>query len=182
MLRQLCKDRVWQQPTLMSTTRTVWSRGKPSNQPNPTTPPPHGKLSATHPQIQRSLLDDSRRHFCPPRLAPHHHVTFGPAVADPMHNTSASFHILDGECDQTQITASHYSTGLQIFDASTYRRPRISTRPRSPEHFIIIFGIIVHLCLMYVCVMSNAHYPNLLRSLSTEDFLVWKLVLATVFL
>jgi hypothetical protein len=35
---------------------------------------------------------------------------------------------------------------------------------------------------MIVCVMSNAHYPNLLRSLSKEDFIVWKLVLAAAFL
>ena len=46
----------------------------------------------------------------------------------------------------------------------------------------IIFGLIVQLGLMIVCVMSNAHYPNLLHSLSKEDFIVWKLVLAAAFL
>jgi hypothetical protein len=98
-LRQLRQDRAWQQTTITSTTRAVWSRGKPSNQPTPTTPPPNGKLLETHPQIPRPLLADHRRHFYPPRMAPLNHITFGPAAADPVHNTSASFHILDGERD-----------------------------------------------------------------------------------
>jgi hypothetical protein len=35
---------------------------------------------------------------------------------------------------------------------------------------------------MIVCVMSNAHYPNLLHSLNKEDFIVWKFVLTAAFL
>jgi hypothetical protein len=159
----------------------VWSRGKPSDQPIPTTPPPNGELSEAHPQIPRPLLADHRRHFYPPRMAPHNHITFGPAAADPMHDTSASFHILDGECDQPQIIASRSTTDRQL-NETRFRRPGTSTIHRSPEHFIIIFGLIVHLGLMIVCVMSNAHYPNLLHSLSKEDFIVWKLVLAAAFL
>jgi hypothetical protein len=180
-LRQLHQDRTGPQTTITSTTRAVWSRGKPSNQPTPTRTPPQGKLSETHPQIPRSLLDNNGRHFCPPRLAHHNPITFGPADADPVHNTSAPLHILDGECDTPQIIASHSSTHPRLH-AARFRRPGISTIHRSPEHFIIIFGLIVHLGLMIVCVMSNAHYPNLLRSLSKEDFIVWKLVLAAAFL
>jgi hypothetical protein len=180
-LRQLRQDPAWQQTTITSTTRAVWSRGKPSNKPTPTTPPPNGKLSETHPQILRLLLADHRRHLYPPRMASHNHITFGPAAADPMHDTRDSFYILDGECDQPQIITSHSSTDPQLY-ATRFRRHGISTIHRSPEHFIIIFGLIVHLGLMIVCVMSNAHYPNLLHSLSKEDFIVWKLVLAAAFL
>jgi hypothetical protein len=105
------------------------------------------------------------------------HITFGPTAADLKHDTRASLHILDGD----QIIANHSSTGRQL-NETRFRRHGISMIHRSPEHFIIIFRLIVHLGLMIVCVMSNAHYPNLLRSLSKEDFIVCKLVLAAAFL
>jgi hypothetical protein len=114
-------------------------------------------------------------------MAPPNHITFGPIAADPVHATRDSFHILDGECDQPQILTGHSFPDPQLYEAR-FRRHGISTIHRSPESFIIIFGLIVHLCLMIVCVMSNAHYPNLLHSLSKEDFIVWKLVLAAAFL
>jgi hypothetical protein len=180
-LRQLRRDRTWQRTTITSTTRAVWSRGKPNDQPTPTTPPPIGKLPVTHPQIPRLLLADDRRHLFPPRMALLNHITIGHSTADPTHDTRDSFHILDGEYDQPQIFTSQPSTDPQL-NAAKFRRHGISTIHRSPEHFIIIFGLTVHLGLMIVCVMSNAHYPNLLHSLSKEDFIVWKRVLAAAFL
>jgi hypothetical protein len=183
MLRQLRQDRAGQQTTITSTTRAVWSRGS-SRPPHLPTPPPTRQLSTTATtdrQIPRSLLGDSRQHLCSPRPSFRTQVTIRSDAEDPLCHSTTSLIILNGECDPTQFVASHPSTNPQIYEA-TYRRPGISTRPRSPEHFIIIFGLIVHLCLMIVCVMSNAHYPNLLRSLSKEDFIVWKLVLAAAFL
>jgi hypothetical protein len=133
-------------------------------------------------QIPRSVLGDNRQHLCSPGLSIRRHHSSRSDDDNPMCSGTTSLHIFDGKCAQTHIAASQSSTGLQIPDASTFRRSRLSARPRSPEHFIIVFGIIVHLGLMIVCVMSNAHYPNLLHSLSKEDFFVWKLVLTAAFL
>ena len=181
LLRQLRQDRTGPPTTITSTTRAVWSRGKPNNQATPTATPPHGKLSKTHRQLPRVLFYNNGRNFCPPRLAHHNPISIGLTAADPEHDSTTSLHILDGECDTPQIIASPTPV-LQRPNAARFRRHGISTIHRSPESFIIIFGLIVHLGLMIVCVMSNAHYPNLLHSLSKEDFIVWKLVLAAAFL
>ena len=175
------RDRTRQRATITSTTRAVWSRGKPNNQTTPTATPTHGKSSKTHRPLPRVLFYNNGRNFCPPRLAHHIPITVGPAAADPEHLTSTPLHILDGKCDRPQSTTNRSSADRQLNEIR-FRRHEISTIHRSPEHFIIIFGLIVHLCLMIVCVMSNAHYPNLLHSLSKEDFIVWKLVLAAAFL
>ncbi len=157
----------------------MWFRGKPNDQSTPTAPPPIRKLPETNPQIPQLLQADDRGHPFPPRMAPLNHITIGHATADPTHDTRDSFHILDGEYDQPRIFTNHSSTDPQLY-AARFRRHEIFHR--SPDLFIIIFGLIVHLCLMFVCVMSNAHYPNLLHSLSKEYFIVWKLVLAAAFL
>jgi hypothetical protein len=180
-LHQLRRDRTRQRTTITSTTRAVWFRGKPNDQSTPTTPPPIRKLPETNPQVPQLLQSDDRGHPFPPRLAPLNHITSGHATAEPTYDPRDSFHILNGEYDQPQILTSHSFTDPQLY-APRFRRHGISTIHRSPESFIIIFGLIVHLCLMIVCVMSNAHYPNLLHSLNKEDFIVWKFVLTAAFL
>ena len=178
-LRQLRRDRTWQRATTTSTSRAVWSRGKPDDQSTQKTLLPIRKLPKTNPQIPRLLQADDRGHPFPPRMAPLNHITIGHATADPTHDPRNSYHILDGEYGRPRIFTNHSSIKPQLY-AERFRRHE--TIHRSPELFIIIFGLIVHLCLMIVCVMSNAHYPNLLHSLSKEDFIVWKLVLAAAFL
>ena len=159
----------------------MWSRGKPNNQTTPTATPTHGKSSKTHRPLPRVLFYNNGQNFCPPWLVNHLPITSGPAAADPVHDTRTSLHIFDGKCDKPQNTANHYSADRQP-NETRFRRHGIRTIHRSPESFIIIFGLTVHLCLMIVCVMSNAHYPNLLHSLNKEDFIVWKFVLAAAFL
>ncbi len=180
-LRQLRRDRTWQRATTTSTSRAVWYRGKPDDRSTQKTPPSIGELPETNPQVPQLLQSDDRGHPFPPRLAPLNHNTSGHATAEPTHDPRDSFHILNGEYGQPQILTSHSFTDPQLY-APSFRRHGISTIHRSPESFIIIFGLIVHLCLMIVCVMSNAHYPNLLHSLSKEDFIVWKFVLTAAFL
>jgi hypothetical protein len=176
LLRQLRQDRTGLPTTITSTTRAVWSRGKPNNQATPTATPPHGKLSKTHRQLPRVLFYNNGRNFCPPRLAHHHPITIGLTAADPEHDSDTSLHILDGECDTPQIIASPTPV-LQRPNAARFRRHGISTIHRSPESFIIIFGLIVHLGLMIVCVMSNAVSCTVFHSKKLYKTIVVKIVL-----